>query len=57
VALLVGESFSIPLEIKIDGEQYSEISKTYLPSQLWKREESVEVESNLVETEYSTSAK
>lgn len=42
VALLVGESFSIPLEIKIDGEQYSEISKTYLPSQLWKREESVE---------------
>lgn len=56
VALLVGESFSIPMEIKIDGEQYSEISKTYLPSQLWKREESVEVESNL-ETEYSTSAK
>jgi uncharacterized protein len=57
VALLVGESFSIPMEIKIDGEQYSEISKTYLPSQLWKREESVEVECNLVETEYSTSAK
>ncbi|SER24048.1 ATP-binding protein [Piscibacillus halophilus] len=39
VALIVGDSFALPMEINIDGEQYGEISKTFLPSELWKKEE------------------
>lgn len=37
VALIVGNSFSIPMEVKIDGEQYSGISKTSVPSEMWKK--------------------
>ncbi|WDH83321.1 ATP-binding protein [Paenibacillus urinalis] len=35
-ALLVGEAFSIPMEIIIDGKDYGEISKSYLPSEIWR---------------------
>ncbi|MGF7050696.1 DNA helicase HerA-like ATPase [Paenibacillus sp. DS2015] len=35
-ALLVGEPFSIPMEIIIDGKDYGDISKSYLPSEIWR---------------------
>jgi hypothetical protein len=35
-ALLVGEAFSIPMEIIINGDIYGEYSKTHLPSEVWK---------------------
>jgi hypothetical protein len=35
-ALLVGEAFSIPMELTIKGEEYGGFSKTYLPSEIWK---------------------
>ncbi len=35
-ALLVGEAFSIPMEIVIQGEEYGDISKTICPSESWK---------------------
>lgn len=34
-ALLVGEAFSIPMELIIDGSGYGENSKTVLPSMIW----------------------
>ncbi|WP_208587266.1 ATP-binding protein [Gracilibacillus suaedae] len=39
VALIVGDSFAIPMEIKIDGEEFGEPSKTVLPSELWRKDE------------------
>ncbi|WP_342536439.1 ATP-binding protein [Sporosarcina sp. FSL K6-3508] len=38
-ALLVGEAFSIPMELIIDGAEYGEHSKTVKPSDVWKIEE------------------
>ncbi|WKA51709.1 ATP-binding protein [Planococcus liqunii] len=35
-ALLVGEAFSIPMELIIDGTDYGEHSKTLKPSDVWK---------------------
>ncbi|MEN1966618.1 ATP-binding protein [Lentibacillus sp. N15] len=35
VALIVGDSFAIPMEVKIDGEEFGEPSKTVLPSEIW----------------------
>ncbi|MUG67284.1 DUF87 domain-containing protein [Paenibacillus campinasensis] len=35
-ALLVGEAFTIPMEIIIHGEEYGESSKTTLPSEVWR---------------------
>jgi hypothetical protein len=35
-ALLVGEAFSIPMEIIIKGEEYGDISKTISPLDVWK---------------------
>lgn len=35
-ALLVGEAFSIPMELIIDGAEYGEHSKTVKPSDIWK---------------------
>ena len=35
-ALLVGEAFSIPMELIIDGSEYGEQSKTIKPSDVWK---------------------
>ena len=54
VALFVGESFAIPMEIEVDGKKYSDISRTYLPSQLWKKD--ISKESNQKENahDYST---
>lgn len=37
-ALFVGEAFPIPMEIIIDGEKYSNESRTLLPSEAWKSE-------------------
>jgi uncharacterized protein len=37
-ALLVGEAFSIPMEIIIDGEEYGEVTKSYLPSEIWREQ-------------------
>ncbi|GGH10078.1 ATP-binding protein [Paenibacillus segetis] len=36
-ALLVGEAFSIPMEIIIDGKEYGEVTKSYLPSEIWSQ--------------------
>lgn len=40
VALMVGESFVIPMELLIDGEEYGKTSETVKPSKLWKKKES-----------------
>src|SRR5699024_3841155 len=50
VALIVGDSFAIPMEVIIDGEEFGEPSKTVLPSEIWIKDaqtdsvESLEVE-------------
>ncbi|MBP1947869.1 ATP-binding protein [Virgibacillus litoralis] len=36
-ALLVGEAFSVPMEVLVNGSEYGEYSKTILPSKIWKR--------------------
>ncbi|GIP46099.1 hypothetical protein J45TS6_45580 [Paenibacillus sp. J45TS6] len=35
-ALLVGDAFSIPMEIIIDGKKFGEQSRTNLPSSIWR---------------------
>ena len=35
-ALLVGEAFSIPMELIIDGEEYGKVSETLMPSKVWQ---------------------
>lgn len=47
VALIVGDSFAIPMEVKIDGEEFGEPSKTVLPSEVWKKD----VQTNLVDSQ------
>lgn len=42
VALMVGESFVIPMEILIDGEEYGKASETARPSELWKKEQPIQ---------------
>ncbi len=37
VALTVGESFVVPMELLVDGEEFGKESETIKPSQLWKR--------------------
>lgn len=50
VALIVGDSFAIPMEVIIDGEEFGQPSKTVLPSEIWIKDaqtdsvESLEVE-------------
>ncbi|GIN23385.1 hypothetical protein J1TS3_45190 [Siminovitchia fordii] len=37
VALTVGESFVVPMEILIDGKEYGRESETTKPSELWRK--------------------
>lgn len=46
-ALLVGEAFSIPMELIIDGAEYGEHSKTVTPSFAWQVESSTKVETRI----------
>ncbi|MNU01961.1 hypothetical protein D3C72_2455230 [compost metagenome] len=43
-ALLVGEAFSIPMEIIIKGEEYGNYSKTISPSEVWNNKLPVSIE-------------
>ncbi|WP_042220982.1 ATP-binding protein [Oceanobacillus manasiensis] len=38
VVLIVGDSFAIPMEVKIDGEEFGDPSKTVIPSEIWKQD-------------------
>lgn len=40
-ALLVGEAFSVPMEVIINGSEYGEYSKTVLPSKIWNKKENI----------------
>lgn len=38
VALMVGESFVVPMEVLIDGKDFGKESETIKPSQLWRKQ-------------------